>query len=153
MSVTAGEALVAVRSRLESGSLGITLYWHGDDPPILPDTPAAFAYLVFNNEGSGRGPVAFGGGAGSNIYRNSAMLDAYMFAPSTGASGMAPVMAQAETIAARLRSFRSATVSCYSANVVPVGPGASISPPGMESEVSRYLCAVAEIFLQFDQIG
>jgi hypothetical protein len=151
MSVTAGEALAAVRSRLESGSLGITLYWHGDDPPTLPDTPTAFAYLVFNNEGSRL--ASFGGGRGANLYRNRARLEAYMFAPSTGTAGMAPVMAQAETIAARLRSFRDATISCFGADVIPVGPGSNISPPGLRSEVNNYLCAVAEIDISFDQIG
>lgn len=151
--MTAGEALAAIRSRLESGSLGLTLYWFGDDPPILPNDPTAFVYLVFDNEGSPRSPAAFGGGEGRNLYRSSATLDAYVFAPSTGANGMAPVMAQAELVAARLRSFRQDDVSCYAANVIPVGPGAKIAPPGFESEVSNYLCAIAEIDIQFDQIG
>jgi hypothetical protein len=143
--------LAAVRSRLESGSLSLTLYWHGDDAPTLPDTPAAFAYLVFNNEGSRL--AAFGGGAGSNLYRNRATLEAYVFAPPTGANGMAPVMAQAETIAARLRSFRDATISCYSADVIPVGPGSNLAPPGFPNEVNNYLCAIAEVQIEFDQIG
>jgi hypothetical protein len=62
-------------------------------------------------------------------------------------------MVMAETIAARLRSFRDATISCFGADVIPVGPGSNISPPGLQSEVSNYLCAVAEIDLHFDQIG
>jgi hypothetical protein len=150
MSVTAGEALAAVKSRLSSG-ISLTLYWHGDDPPRLPDEPAKFAYLVFNNEGSRL--VSFGGGAGSNRYRNRATLEAFVFSPPTGADGMKPVMDDAETIAARLRSFRDATISCYSADVIPVGPGASIAPPGFSNEVNNYLCAIAEVQIEFDQIG
>jgi hypothetical protein len=84
MTVTADQALAAVRSRLESGSLSITMYWHGDDAPVLPDTPAAFAYLVFNNEGSIL--AGFGGGRGNNLYRNRARVEAYTFAPKTGAA-------------------------------------------------------------------
>lgn len=150
MSVTAGEALAAVKSRLSSG-ISFTLYWHGDDPPRLPDEPAKFGYLVFNNEGSRL--VSFGGGAGSNLYRNRATLEAYVFSPPTGADGMKPVMDDAETIAARLRSFRDNTISCYSADVIPVGPGANIAPPGLPNEVNNYLCAIAEIQIEFDQIG
>jgi len=153
MSVTAAEALAALRRRLESGSISVPMYWFGDDPPVLPGDPAAFIYLVFNNEGSGGRPVAFGGGRGVNLYRSRATLEAYVFAPPIGVDGMGPVMTIAETIAARLRSFRDANISCFSADVVPVGPGSNISPPGMQSEVSNYLCAVAEIDLHFDQIG
>lgn len=153
MSTTASQALAAVRTRLDSGSIGFPLYWLGDDPPTLPDEPTTFAYVVFNNDGSGSAPAAFGGGRGANLYRNRAVLEAYVFAPPTGAEGMAPVMAQAEMIAARLRSFRSDEISCFSADVIPVGPGSSISPPGFQSAVNNYLCAVAEVALQFDQIG
>lgn len=151
MSVTAGEALAAVRSRLESGGLSLTLYWHGDDAPTLPNTPEAFAYLVFNVGGSRL--VSFGGGRGANRYRNSATLEAYVFRPPTGADGMKPVMDDAETIAARLRSFRDTTVSCYSADVIPVGPGSNLAPPGFANEVNNYLCAIAEVEIEFDQIG
>jgi hypothetical protein len=154
MSVTASGALAVIRSQLEaSPALSITMYWQGDDPPILPDTPAAFAYIVFNNDGSPRGPTSFGGGVGRNLYRSNARLEAYVFMPSTGALGMEPVMDKAELIAARLRSYRSGDVSCYAANVDPVGPGSSISPPGFNSVVSNYYCAVAVIDIQFDTIG
>jgi hypothetical protein len=151
--MTAGDALASIRSRLESGSLGITLYWHGDDPPILPNTPATFAYIVFNSEGSGRFPKSYGGGQGANLYRNKATLEAYVFSPPTGDGGMKPVMDNAEIIAARLRSFRDVSVSCYGADVIPVGPGANIAPPGLPNEVSNYLCAIAEVYIEFDQIG
>lgn len=151
---TATQALAALKTRLTVGS-GITLpmYWLGDDPPVLPDTPAPFAYLVFNNEGSGFGPVSFGGGRGSNTYRNRATLEGYVFAPPTGADGMGPVMTHAEVIAARLRSYRDGSISCFSADIIPVGPGSNIAPPGFVSEVNNYNCAIVEVALSFDQIG
>lgn len=156
MTTTADGALAAVKARLTGvgNGISVTMYWLGDDAPILPETPAAFVYLIFNNEGSGRGgPAGYGGGRGLNLYRSRATVEAYAFAPPTGADGMKPVMAVAETVAARLRSFRDDSISVFAADVIPVGPGSSISPPGLQSEVNNYLCAVAEIGLSFDQIG
>ena len=148
---TAADALDAIRDRIEASGISVPLYWHGDDPPILPDTPTTFVYFVFQNNGSSL--VAFGGGRGSNVYRNSATLEALVFSPPTGAVGMGPVMDTAETIAAALRSFRDSDISVFSADVIPIGPGSNLSPPGFASEVNNYLCAVAEIELTFDQIG
>jgi hypothetical protein len=65
---------------------------------------------------------------GRNLYRNRATVEAYVFAPND--DGMSVVLDHAETIAARLRSFRDDSVSCYSADVIPIGPGSSISVPG-----------------------
>lgn len=151
MSTTATQAQAAVRAQIEAGSIAFPLYWQGEDAPILPNDPTTFGFVVFSNEGSGRGPTAFGGGPGSNLYRNRATIEAYVFAPN--GEGLAVAADAAETIAARLRSFRSSSISCYSADVIPVGPGSSISPPGFTSEVSNYQCAVAECVLTFDQIG
>lgn len=153
MSTTASQALAAIRARLNASGIAIPMYWQGDDAPILPDDPAAFVYIVFNNEGSGRSPVAYGGGRGRNTYRNSALVEAYVFAPLGVAPGLTSVLEYAETIAAALRSFRNDEISCFSADVIPVGPGSSISPPGFASEVSSYQAAIAEIALQFDQVG
>lgn len=155
MSVTATQALAAIRTQIEAGSITFPLYWQGEAAPILQNVPSAFAFVVFTNEGSGRGsergPTAFGGGRGANLYRNRATVEAYVFAPSD--EGLAVATDAAELIAAQLRSFRDTSISCYSANVIPVGPGSSISPPGFTSEVSNYQCAVAEIALTFDTIG
>jgi hypothetical protein len=153
MSTTTKDAIAALRARLDAPDSAITIpmYWHGDDPPTLPDTPAAFAYVVFNNNGSGSGPIEFGGGRGRNRYRNTATLEAYVFAPA--GEGMSVALDYAEAIAARLRSFRDASVSCFSADVIPVGPGSSISPPGLQSEVSSYQCAVCEVDVVFDLVG
>lgn len=152
MSTDAAGALSALRSRLEGdAAVTIPMYWRGEDAPILADTPAPFAYLVFNNEGSGGGPVGFGGGRGRNLYRNRALIEAFVFSPA--GEGEAVVLGYAETIATSLRSFRSSAISCFSADVIPVGPGSKVAPPGFVSEVSNYQCAVAEIELTFDQIG
>jgi len=149
---TATQALAAVRSRLEAAGSGITipLHWQNEQV-VLPDELAPFAYIVFENRGAGRGPVSFGGGSGNNLYRNQALIEAFVFAPSGSGSQLA--MDYAETIAARLRSFRDADISCFSASVHLVGPGASVAPPGMDSEVGNYWCAVAEVIMHFDQLG
>jgi hypothetical protein len=151
VSVTATQALAAIRSVIEAGGLAFDLRWQGEDAPPLPNTPAMFAFIVFNNGGSGRGPVAFGGGRGANLYRNQATVEAYVFAPQ--GEGLSVATDGAESIAALLRSYRDSVISCSSADVIPVGDGSSITPPGLASEVSNYQCAVAEIALWFDQIG
>lgn len=151
MSVTATEALAAVKSRLSTG-VAFPLYWQGDDAPTLPDAPAAFGYAVFNNDGSGVGPASFGGGRGQNLYRNRATLEAYVFSP-LGDGGAARVLGLAETVASRLRSYRDVYISCMSADVILIGQGSLLTVPGLSSEVSNYQCAVAEISLTFDQIG
>lgn len=151
MSVTVSQARAAVKSRLEAASFAFPLRWPGDDSGPLPDTPATFAFIVFNNEGSGREPTAYGGGRGSNLYRNQAMVEAFVFAPN--GEGLEVATDTAELVAAQLRSFRDSSISCFSADVIPVGEGSNIKPPGLASDVSNYQCAVAEIALMFDQIG
>jgi hypothetical protein len=149
---TASGAFSALKTRLTGGGSGISvsMYWQGEHV-VLPDTPTAFAYMAFENFGSRRFPAAYGGGSGSNLYRNEGLLTAYVFAPNR--QGIAVAMDIAETIAARARSYRSADVSCFAADVTPVGDGAGIAPPGLRSEVNQYQCALAEISFMFDQIG
>lgn len=153
MSVTAAQAWDAVQDRLNATGSGISiaLHYQGDDPPVLPDTPAAFAFVLFNVQGSGGAPAAFGGGAGANLYRNRALIEAFVFSPN--GEGLSAVMTHAETVAARLRSFRSTEISCFAADVVPVGDGSKIAPPGLASPVNNYQCAVVECTAHFDQIG
>lgn len=150
---TASEAFAAIRSRLEAGDSGIsiTLRWQGEDGGALPDTPTAFAYVVFNNQGSFGAPASYGGGRGQNRYRNQALVEAFVFAPN--GEGLVSAMDHAETIAARLRSFRDTDVSCFSADVIPVGEGSTVAPPGLSNEVNNYQAAVAECSFFFDQIG
>lgn len=153
MSVTTKEAIAALRARLDAADSGITIpmHWNGDVAPVLPDTPAPFAFIVFENEGAGSAPASYGGGRGRNLWRNRAVLEAFVFAPI--GDPQSTVLDHAEAIASRLRSFRDASVSCFSADVMPVGPGSSIAPPGLRSEVSSYQCAVCEVDVVFDLVG
>lgn len=153
MTTTASQALAAIRTRLEAGDSGITipLRWHGEPSDLLPDDPAPFGFVIFNNEGSGGGPIEFGGGRGQNRYRNNATVEAYVFVPAQ--SGLPLALDLAEAVASRLRSFRDDTVSCFSADVIPIGAGSSIAPPGLNSDVSNFVAALAEVRVTFDQIG
>lgn len=153
-------AFSAIRSRLEGGSYtdgtGATLAstwmrFQGEDGGELPDTPAPLAYIELENFGPGRGPTAFGGGSGSNLYRNEGQINAYVFVPN--GQGLSVTVALAEQVAARMRSFRDSDVSCFSASVHPIGDGTSIAPDGLNSEVNNYTCAVVEIAFHFDDIG
>ncbi len=149
MSTTTSQALAAIRTQVGTASITFPIYWQGEDVPPLPDTPATFAFVVFNNEGSTL--AGFGGGRGNNLYRNNATLEAYVFVPS--GEGLSVATDAAELIAASIRSFRNTSISCFRADVVPIGPGSSMSVPGLTSVVSNYQCAVAEVFLSFDLIG
>lgn len=152
-STTASQALAAIRARLEADDSGITipLRWQGEFVGPLPDDPAPFGFVVFNNEGSGGAPIAFGGGRGHNLFQNNATLEAYVFVPNT--IGLPAALDHAETVASRLRSFRDDNVSCFSADVIPIGAGSSIKPPGFDSEVAHFQCAVAEVVFKFYQVG
>jgi hypothetical protein len=151
MSTTTSQALAAIRAQVATASLTFPIYWQGEDVPPLPDTPSTFAFVVFNNEGSGGRPMAFGGGLGNNLYRNRAFLEAFVFAPE--GEGLSVATDAAELVAASLRSFRSGSISCFASDAKPVGPGSSISVPGLTSVVSSYMCAVAEATITFDLIG
>ena len=149
MSVTTAEAFAAVRVRLDAGSYSFPLYYHGDEPLILPDTPSEFGFVVFNNEGSTL--VAFGGGRGNNTYRNRARVEVFVFAPIS--TGMEYVTSLAETVGAQLRSYRDDSISCFESDVIPVGPGSTLGVPGLSSDVNNYMCAIVESILTFDLIG
>lgn len=156
MSTTATQALAAIRAVVEAGGLSFPRRYQGEDADSdgnvsLPNVPATFAYIVFNNDGSGRFPAAYGGGRGANLYRNQAIVEVYVFAPK--GEGLSVATTAAESVAALLRSYRDTYISCFSADVIPVGQGSHLTPPGLQSEVSNYQCAVAEIALHFDQIG
>lgn len=149
MMASTDQAIAAVRARLDSGSFTFPLYYDDDPAPILPDVPTTFGYFTFDNEGSVL--VAFGGGRGQNVYRNSAVVSIYVFAPL--GYGPETTAAQAEPVAARLRSYRDNTVSIFKSDVRPLGSGSGFTVPGLSSEVSNYTCAIVEAFLTFDQIG
>lgn len=125
--------------------------YQADDGGPLPDTATSFAFLDFDNHGAGRYPVAYGGGRGSNLYRNEGVLTVFVFTPN--GTGMAVAATVAESVAARMRSFRSGDVSCFAASVRPTGEGSDVSPRGFNSPVSNYYCTPVEVAMHFDQIG
>ena len=150
MSTTAKQARNAVKARLAHASITIPLYWSNEHIE-LPDEPTAFAFVVFDNDGPGRGPASFGDGINGNRWRNYARVEAFVFVPRGSSADLADD--HAESIAARLRSFRDNDISCFGAAVRETVPGHDLKPPGLDSEVGNYWCAIAEVDLFFDQIG
>ena len=148
---TAATAWAALKARLLTDTgITIPLCWM-NETVVLPGVPSAFAFVAFESSPSFPSPVSFGGGRYANRYRNSAFVTAYVFTPV--GEGIEGALAHAETIAARLRSFRDSDVSCFDATVEPGGPGADIKPPGLIGELGNYYYCVAEASLFFDQIG
>jgi hypothetical protein len=149
--MTAAEAFASLRARLEDAGSGITipLHWQAE-AAVLPDTPAAFAYVEF--VASGGAIASYGGGRGSNRYRHRARVEAYVFTPN--GAGLESALTHAETIAARLRSYRDNDLSCFSAVVHPGGHGSQASPPGLSrNALNDYWYAVVEVEMTYDQIG
>jgi hypothetical protein len=146
---TVSQAFAAVRARLDSGGFAFPLYYDGDDAVILPDMPAPFYFVIFQNQGSAL--VAFGGGRGGNTYRNSALVNVLAFSPS--GYGLEAAADHAEPVAARLRSYRDDIISIFRSDVVETGQGSNLSVPGLVSEVSNYQYVLIESELIFDQIG
>lgn len=131
------------------GGTTVPLRWQNENGDPLPDEPAPFVYTEFLNEGADI--AGFGGGRGSNLYRNRAMVEAYVFVPK--GEGLDAAENIAEQIAVLLRSYRDAHISCFSATVIPGGDGAMLTPPGLTSDVGNYFWAACEVRLHFDQIG
>lgn len=151
---TASEAFAVVRSRIEDGGLDVPLRWQNEDEDSdgetdLPDTPSSFIYTEFLAEPAAL--ASFGGGRGNNRYRNPARVVSYVFVPR--GQGLIVATDLAEQLAALLRSYRDADISCFDATVYPGGSGADLAPPGISSEVGNYFWASVEVSLFFDQIG
>jgi hypothetical protein len=154
LSTSAGQAFSAVRARLEAEDSGISfpLRWQGENGELLPNPPAPFAFVSFNNDGSGGRPTAFGGGLGRNLYRNRARVEVYVFVPNNDT--LLAALDHAETVAVRFRSFRSGGINCFSADVIPLGLDSSLSIPGVSTGVvGDYQVIAVEVELHFDQIG
>jgi len=149
MGVSTDEAMRAVRARLDSGGFSFPIYSHGNPSHQVENIPATFGVYVFENQGSAL--VAWGGGRGQNVYRNSALAYIYVFAPF--GYGYDAAAAAAEPVASHLRSYRDENISIFKSDVMPFGPGSDFSIPGLINEVSNYQCALVEAFVQFDQIG
>lgn len=155
---TASGAFTAVTNRVlaspriqDAHGNVVPVRWKGDDFGALPDEPEAFVFLKFENHGSGPGPTSYGAGAGNNIYRNHATVLMFVFTPD----GEGPTVCSdlAEQFAARLRSFRDADISCFSADVIDVDDDAKPNLPGLTSAVDDYQAAIAEVSMHFDTIG
>ncbi len=151
---TASGAFAVIKSRLEGGGLSVPLRWQNEDKDStgqveLPDTPTTFIYSEFLTDPSRL--VSFGGGRGSNRYRNPARFVSYVFVPK--GDGLAIATNKAEAVAALFRSYRDSDISCFDATVYPGGDGASLKPPGLNSEVNNYFWACCETRLFFDLIG
>ena len=141
-------AYAALKARAVDNLGSLPLYWQ-DEVNTLPDTPAAFAYFELIT--SQAEIAGFGGGRGANLYRNPSEWLAFVFVPH--GQGLAVALAQAETIAALYRSYRTGDVSCFAASVQPMGEGADLIPPGLRSAVGNYACALVVVDLYFDQTG
>lgn len=126
----------------------LALLWQHEQNQI-PQAPSPFIYSELVTS---RGHIAsYGGGRGQNRYRVPAEFNCFVFVPA--GQGVAVSLALAEQAAALFRSFRSGDVSCVDATVMPVGEGADLVPPGLQSQASNYACAVATVSLFFDQAG
>ena len=154
---TITQAREAVRARLEanpptSGGVPIPVRWPAETDQPLPDIPAPFVFVEFDNQGSvTRGPAAFGAGRGNNLWRNEAIVTAYVFVPN--GAGVGEAEAIAEQIAALFRAHRDEHISCFRSTSNVGGPGSDLRPPGLDSEVGNYFYATAVIDLHFDQLG
>jgi hypothetical protein len=148
---TASGAYAAIRSRIEANRPAsvVSLRWQNEDGDALPDMPAPFLYTELVTEKQFL--AGFGGGFGANLWRNPARIDCYAFVPR--GDGLQIATDLAETIAALFRGYRDSDLQCFNATVYPLGSGSGITPPGLSSAVDNYYVAVAEIVLQFDQIG
>lgn len=148
---TVSDAHALVKARIEGNKpAAVTaLRWQNEDGDPLPDTPAPFLYTELVTDPQFL--AGFGGGTGSNRWRNPARIDCYAFVPR--GEGLAAATDIAEAIATLFRGYRSNDLQCFEATVYPLGAGSSIKPPGLSSEVDNYYCAVCEASMHFDQIG
>jgi len=153
-------ARIANGSIVNSANAPVPLRWQNEDvdstgSSVLADPPAPFVFTEFT---TGNGSiVSFGGGAGGNRFRTPFDLAAYVFVPKNDFTqtrdGLQQAEAIAEQIATLFRSYRSGDVSCFDVSVQPGGDGATLKPPGIDSEVGNYFYACAYVAGSFDQIG
>ena len=153
---TASQAIAALKSLIEdnpqlhpdSGE-PLPMYWQGDDPVRLSDTPSPFIYTSF--EATKSATIEIGGGRGSNRHRNPGSASLFVFVPVGW--GLQYGTDYAEALAAPLRSFRAGGVTIDRVTVYPGGPGSAIAVPGMDSEAKNYFWSSVEADFYFDLIG
>lgn len=145
---TISDAWSAIRARAEAQLSGLTLWWPFEDN-VLPDDPAPFVY--FDLDMARARVIEYGGGQARNRHRNEGELHAYVFVPR--GYGMADALSRGETVAAAFRSYRVTDIKCAEASVHPLGEGAELVPPGLDSIAENYSAALVIVQLYFDQIG
>lgn len=148
---TVSTAWTAIKARIAGNTPpGLSvLRWMNEDSAALPNTPAAFLYTELQTEQQFL--AGFGGGSGANLWRTPARIEAYVFVPR--GDGVAVATDLAEAIAALFRGYRTTDIQCFDAAVHPLGDGANLKPPGLDSAVDNYFCALCEVNLHIDQVG
>lgn len=147
MSTTYPAAWAVLRARAEA-NVTLPMFWQFETNEIS-DTAEAFVY--FEMVGQPAGFIEVGGGRGANRYRHNAEFNAFVFVPIGW--GMQDALNRAEAVATLFRSFHESGVSCEGAEIHPVGEGAQLVPPGLQSAAGNYACAVVRVPLHFDQIA
>lgn len=147
MSTTYPQAWAALRARAVA-EIDLPKAWQFENNE-LPDTPAAFVYLEMVTDRAGF--IEIGGGRGANRYRHNAELNAFIFVPV--GQGMQEALDQAEPVAAAFRSYRTGGVSCQGAVIQPIGEGAALVPPGLQSAAGNYACVLVSVPVYFDQVA
>lgn len=125
------------------------VYWDKDRKPTGLDPHAAFVFLMIEADPSRI--VAVGGGRGGNLKRSDGELQALVFLPK--AWGLESHAQYGTHVADAFNSFRDAHMSCGAAEPQPVVDGSSLTPPGMQSEVTNYDCTVVAVPFFYDRVG
>lgn len=146
MSVSIADALAVIQERAAAQITTMPLLWPDEDH-VLPDKPAPFVFFDVIADRSD--VIEIGGGRATNRHRHRAELNAYVFAPR--GTGLAYVLSLAEPVAAAFRRYASGGVKFDGATVHPVGEGAALVPPGLNSAAGNYACAVVSAPFLFDQ--
>jgi len=148
---TASTAHALIKARIEANKPAsvVSLRWQNEDGDPLPSEPAPFLYTELDPDKQFL--AGFGGGLGSNLWRNPARIACFVFVPRGW--GLQTATDLAETIAALFRGYRTTDLQCFDASVYTLGTGSGIRPPGVDSEADNYFAACAEIALFYDQIG
>lgn len=111
---TVADVQSAMRARAEANFTAIPLAFKNEDYE-LPATPAAFAFVELNVVDHGL--VAFGGGAGANMQRSEAEIEAQILVPI--GQGVADGLAWAEQFAAVFRAKALGGITYRGAEVYP----------------------------------
>jgi hypothetical protein len=146
---TFAQVVASLKARAASQITMLPVYWDKDAKPTLANDPAPFVFLMIEVD-PGRF-VAFGGGRGANLQRNSGELLGYVFVPRDW--GLEQHASYGEHVASAFRSYRDDHVSCFAASVQPAVDGSNLKPDGLSSEVENYACIVVAVRFHYDLVG